>query len=439
MLLLPLLAIGGTILYEGLKYEVNTSNHTASVAEQGRNAVSGDITIPSSITYDGTYTVTSIGRYAFGFCENLTSITIPNSVTSIGDCAFKDCSGLTSVTIPNSVTSIGNEAFCECTGLTSITIPNSVTSIGNDAFADCSGLTSISIPNSVTSIGGGAFGWCENLTSITIPSSVTSIGDRVFCACTGLQSITIPNSVTSIGRDAFYRCTGLTSITIPNSVTSIGEAAFKGCINLSSITVENGNTVYDSRYNCNAIIETASNTLIAGCKNSVIPKTVTSIGDRAFNSCESLTSIDIPNSVTSIGFMAFDGCDGLSSVTIGNSVKSIGKWAFYGCFAINTITLAWTDPSACTYGEEMLLEVPTSAKLYVPEGTKSLYQATAPWSSFSNIVEYELTGIQQHTLQADNPISACYNTSGQRIKEPQKGQVVVVRYTDGTTRKVLVK
>ena len=200
-------------------------------------------------------------------------------------------------------------------------------------------ITYNNVTYSVTSIGKSAFEGCYGLTSITIPNSVTSIGDRAFSYCSGLTSITIPNSVTSIGNYAFYDCSGLTSITIPNSVTSIGNYAFYDRSGLESIVVDPGNTKYDSRENCNAIIETESNTLIKGCNNSVIPNSVTSIGDYAFNNCSRLTSITIPNSVTSIGNEAFLGCDGLTSITIGNSVTSIGNSAFSSCSGLTSITI----------------------------------------------------------------------------------------------------
>ena len=217
---------------------------------------------------------------------------------------------------------------------------------------------------------------CTNLTSITLPNSVTSIDAYAFAGCSGLTSITIPSSVTSIEDYAFVSCTGLTSITIPNSVTSIGSSAFSGC-SLTSIKVESGNVTYDSRDNCNAIIETSSNTLITGCKNSIIPSSITSIGICAFSGCTGLTSITIPNSVTSIGSSAFSGCSGLTSITIPNSVTSIGIFAFGGT--------TWYDsqPDGIIYAGKVLYKykgiVQEGTKIYIEEGTLGIAGAAFNW------------------------------------------------------------
>ena len=169
--------------------------------------------------------------------------------------------------------------------------------------------------------------------------SVTAIEDFAFMECTGITKVTIANSVTSIGGEAFYGCNKLTSVTIGNSVTSIGALAFADCNSLTSMIVAEGNSRYDSRDNCNAIIETESNTLIAGCMNTSIPNSVTSIGDDAFSGCNKLTSVTIPNSVTSIGDDAFADCNKLTSVTIPNSVTTIGDGAFYYCYKLTSVTI----------------------------------------------------------------------------------------------------
>lgn len=214
-----------------------------------------------------------------------------------------------------------------------------VTSIGEGAFRGCGSLTTIEIPNSVTIIGNYAFAWCFILTTIDIPNSVTIIGELAFCECHDLSSVDISNSVITIGEGAFSGCSSLTSIDIPNSVTFIGNNAF-AYSKLSHIAVASGNQYYDSRNNCNAIIETPSNTLIAGCKNTLIPNSVTSIGDFAFAGCSGLTSVIIPNSVTSIGSGAFASCSGLTSVIIPNSVTSIGSYAFNGCSGLTSVSIS---------------------------------------------------------------------------------------------------
>ena len=308
-----------------------------------------DVVIPS---YYKGYNVTSIGYEAFSGCTGLTSVTIPGSVTSIGERAFNGCIGLTSITIGDSVTSIGESAFSGCSSLESITIPfvgakAGVTSsdIYQYPFGYIFGTASYDGGVATEQHYYGSSTSDDAYTTYYIPSSLKSVtvtGGNIlrgaFYNCTGLTSVTIGNSVTSIGEWAFSGCSGLTSITIPDSVTSIGDRAFESC-ELTSIIVVEGNSKYHSVGNC--LIETATKTLILGCKTSAIPTdgSVTSIGYEAFRGCTGLTSITIPDSMTSIGIAAFYYCSDLTSITIPDSVTSIGDWAFTSCSGLTSVTI----------------------------------------------------------------------------------------------------
>jgi hypothetical protein len=205
-----------------------------------------------------------------------------------------------------------------------------------------SDIKSVVIGNGVTTIGDGAFMACSNLATVTFDgnSQPVSFNPYAFSGC-GFTSVTIPSNVTSIEDFTFSGCPNLTEVNIGKGVTSIKHHAFYSCPKLTTITVDTKNTKYDSRDNCNAIIETTSNTLVLGCKDTFIPNTVTSIGDAAFWKCAGLTSIAIPASVTSIGASAFKECPDLTSVTFatGSQLTSIGVLAFYDCKSLASIEI----------------------------------------------------------------------------------------------------
>ncbi len=539
-----------------VSYSYVESTHTLTISGTGAMA---DYNDPSKRPWDSYATqietlvigngVTRIGIYAFYACTGLTTVTIPASVTTIGNCAFLGCESLTTVTIGSGVTYIGSDVFYDCTkveivycnanraeltwneggcddfkrdGTTviqvanaalwyekfkgnvngtfsdtyeplrcnynedtktltlsgtvipsydypderpwkdcvaeveNIVIENGVTRIGEAAFEGCESLTTVTIPASVTTIGDYAFLGCERLTTVTIPASVTSIGYGVFGYCSNIATMTveagntvydsrnvcnaiiekesntlifgckntiIPDDVTSIGNKAFAYCTDLTTITIPASVTSIGNGVFAGCSNLATMTVEAGNTVYDSRNVCNAIIEKSTNTLIAGCKGTTIPTTVTSIGNAAFSSCSGLTSITIPTSVKSIGDYAFDGCDNLTSITIPASVKSIGIAAFQCCYGLTSITIPATVTSigdyafgeceklatvtvfapSCTLGDYAFNNCDKLANIYVLSDKVSQYKTT--WSAYAEKISVMFDGTSTTTVNFDNDVT----------------------------------
>ena len=353
-----------------------------------------DITIPDSVTdfgaqvFDGTKWLENkqkenplviINNILIDgkACEGV--VVIPDGVKKITDYAFGGCENLTSVVIPNSVTNIGNQAFVLCSNLKSITIPNSITNIPQDTFTLCQNLKTVYY-----------FGTEEEWNNITIEDSycplitahkyynmsdyntevlddgtieiinyngsaaeleippeingkkVTSIGDDAFGNRESLTSITIPNSVTNIGDYAFWCCKNLTSITIPSSVESIGDSALYGCNNLTCITVDESNKNYSSS---DGVLFNKDKTALiqypVGKKETSysVPNSVTSIEYDAFAGCENLTSVTLANGITSIGNDAFWKCTNLTSVTIPDSVTSIGEEALYGCDNLTCITV----------------------------------------------------------------------------------------------------
>lgn len=370
----------------------------------------------TTVTFDqsGSLDVESIGDYAFEGCSSLKTIIIPKYVSEMGSKVFSNCTNLESIRISASVSKIGSRMFAGCPNLKSIvveegnekydsrencnaivetatntlvcgtensTIPSTITAIGSSAFAE-TGLKNCVIPEGVTSIQNVAFENCQNLESVTLPQSLKRLGSRVF-ANSGLTSVVIPEGITWLSDGTFTGCknletvtlpttletieynafsnSGLTSIFIPKGVTNISSTSFNYCGKLSTISVSDENTTYDSRNNCNAIIQTATNQIVRGTFNTIIPNTATSIGDNAFNDINSLTSIVIPESVTSIGLYAFGGCNSLAEVVCKAKVAPQLK------------------------SEAFSNDILSKATLYVPEESVESYKTDGEWKKFSDI------------------------------------------------------
>lgn len=453
--------------------DFNNHEVELSYSIEGAAGYSGDIEVPGTVSYNETlYTITAIGNGTFDNDE-ITSIIIPNTVTSvkIGECrglksislpnsvtyieGFNYCSSLESIRIPNSVQEIGPWSFLACDKLKSITFEEnsqlqSIGRFGGGSF-DHSALQTINIPKSVKTIYG--FTYCPSLSSVIFEEGSQLQSISGFSDCSALQTIIIPKSVKTIsgfgncslssvnfeegsqlegfGQWAFgnnpnlksidlpkslvymHNCafgnTGLTSIKIGSSFKSIGENVFIGC-DIESICVDENNTMLDSRNNCNAIIETATNRLIFGCKNTIIPNTVNIIGSNAFwdHGCINLENIEIPSSVKSIEYGAFNGT-GLKSIVVPNSVESIGQFAFCGCKNLTSMTLgkAIRNISWWAFCDNPVLKevvnyspIPVegpsdifdnssinSAVLYIPNGSKELYEQSETWKNFGTIKE----------------------------------------------------
>jgi len=430
--------IPDTIEVDGKEYSVSSINTTLPTSTTSVY-VGGNITnIPDNFASGCTKLtdvviggdVKTIGNSAFKGCTSLTSIEIPDSVTSIGNDVFVNCTGLKSIELGEGLKYIGQSSFSNCPNLTSITFPESLETIGNTAFRDCKSLLHLYIPKNVRSIGSYSFNYTPNLQSIvvdpenkyftsgddcnaimykdlsrllkgcmnsTIPDGVAGIWFLAFYRCSGLKSIEIPESVvsiqdnaftntaiseivfpsklSSIGNSAFTGCKNLKKVFIPKNVKTLGIAPFSACWKLEEIVVENGNPVYDSRDNCNAIIETSTNKLISGCNASTIPYGVEIIGREAFRDLNGIVNLVLPDSVIKIErsafeanrylenivfsknleqieFYAFANCYiSLKKVVIPASVKYIGNQVFYGCAVLNSVEFEdcsgwWTAASA---------------------------------------------------------------------------------------------
>ncbi len=416
------------------------SRQEAATVTNLKNVFRSNYTIKSFNEFQYFTGLTAIDNYAFSY-SSLNTVIIPPNVQTIGNHAFSYCRKLSSIIIPPNVVSIGEKAFYN-SDLRSISIPATVREIGSNAFSsnmediqveegntvfdsrgDCHALIETAtntllmgckntvIPDGIKVIGDDAFSNCINLTNISIPSSVTTIGANAFNSCNNLQSVHISEGVAAIGEKAFSTCNALTSITIPKSIRTLAGNAFASCENLTSIRVDANNPYYDSRDNCNAVMEKATNKLVAGCRNTVIPQSTESIGDRAFYGCRNLSSVIIPSKVTSIGISAFLGCSNICRIELPEGLKTIGEYAFFEMEKLTTVILpstltsignhafAWSSNLASVEArmikpidiETYTFSSQNIATLYVPQGCASSYRVAKVWRQFKQIVEGSLS------------------------------------------------
>ncbi len=326
-----------------------------------------------------------IGERAFFRCDALSNITLPARLAYIDPYAFYHCISLGNITLPDSVISIGNSAFENCSALNT-SLPSNLSQLGSSAFGGCAGLTEVVIPSTLTAVPISAFNGCSALQSVTIPATVTEIGNSAFYQTTSLTSLTLPNSVTSIGNNAFYG-SGITSLALPSSVETIGNSAFSACSSMESISVDSGNVTFDSRNNCNAIIRSSDNTLLFGCKNTVVDSTVTAIGSRAFENCTELTAIALPASVSSIESYAFNGCTNLTSITLPDGLTAIKEQTFGGCGALTAVTI---PQSVTSIEKSAFLNCSSLAAITLPDNLSTL--GTTAFSGCTGLTEITVPG-----------------------------------------------
>lgn len=243
-----------------------------------------------------------------------------------------------------------------------------LSSIDKYAFRSCTNLQQIVLPASLTSISTSAFYGCSSLKEVTIPAQVKTIAEYAFSGCIGLTSLTLNEGLTTIGEYAFNSCWSLTELSIPASVTKINASSFWNCPSLNSVKVDSDNKKYDSRENSNAIIITATNTLMLGCVETVIPSSVTAIGPSSFYSNSKLQSIDIPEGVVSIGGSAFSGCTSLTNVSLPATLTTIGRSAFRGCVKLTEI---WLPKGLESIGSEAFKNCGLKS-IYIPESVTSI-------------------------------------------------------------------
>ena len=432
-------ASASSVVVDGIAYDLNKQAMTATVVNDsygfGDDHVelcpfySGDIVIPEEIMVDGvTYPVTEVGEFSFAM-RTINSITLPSTLKKINRRAFCGVWKLRSLNIPASVEEIGAEAFALNYDLEELNLD-----AANKHFV-MEGNMLLSADRTRFLYLLGATDWNKSI-EVVIPSTVKTIDDSALYAATAVTSLTLPKGLETIGMMAFG-CVSVSSIHIPSSVKSIGMSFMVFAENLKEITLGEGNTNFVLE---NGMLLSGDKTelLLMPCyhDNYIIPETVTNIKENAASSLQATTLV-IPDGVKTLSYDACAYSESLETVVIGSGVETWEASVFYACDAIKSIYLRSdkvVTPGKMSF-EEALFD---TATLYVPAGTKGLYEGDPYWCQFKNIVEYQLTGIDKTNINDSDSVDSIYDLSGRKSYKASKG-VNILRMKSGETRKTLLR
>ncbi|MGM9734406.1 MAG: leucine-rich repeat domain-containing protein, partial [Prevotella sp.] len=405
-------ASASSVVVDGIAYDLNKQDMTATVVNDSYGIgdehvelcpfYSGDIVIPEEITVDGvTYPVTEVGEFSFAM-RTVNSITLPSTLKKINRRAFCGVWKLRSLNIPASVEEIGAEAFTLNYDLEELNLD-----AANKHFV-MEGNMLLSADKTRFLYLLGATDWNESI-EVVIPSTVKTIDDSALYAAAAVTSLTLPEGLESIGTMAFG-CISVSSIHIPSSVKSIGMSFMVFAENLKEITLGEGNTNFVLE-NGMLLSKDRTELLLMPCyhDNYIIPETVTNIKEEAASSLHATTLV-IPDGVKTLSYQACAYSETLETVVIGSGVETWEAYVFYACDAIKSIYLRSekvVTPGAMPF-EEALFD---TATLYVPAGTKGLYEGDPYWGQFKNIVEYQPTGIEGVNTNGSHSIESIYDLS----------------------------
>lgn len=377
--------------YEGIKYACLTDSTAQVGYNYGNTNVKGDLVIPESVPYDGRQLkVTAIEEYAFGFCDALERVVLPETMKELSNACFEWCKNLKDVVLPKTMTTMGYTNFLNCTALERFTLPDSLRTLGDGNFEGCTQLKEFHWNDVIETIGNYEFNRCERFDEMLVPATVTSIGNGCFQQCTGLRSVTIPASLTTLGTEVFSGCTALETV------------------NWEGIAL-------------------------------------TAIPERAFQGCKSLKHLDLPETVTKIGANAFEGC-GLQSVVLSPNMERLGYEAFKDCANLESVYLRTDKLDEMSPWNNYFSPLSFYfATLYVPEGQKNKYLHLDYWQQFYNIVEENTSGTEYCLIDVTtNGYNTFVNDEEIMLEkhlEQPKGSSLTVRFTfnknmfaDGTTR-----